>query len=283
MPSPTVRGSTDIHLQPTYPRFKRNARGATLTLVYRGPYETLQTYGPDIGDSIALSAWGYTPEAELIYAESVDCQPLEAGDEGPGELTIVYSNEGGGGTVLSGEVEAPTYEVDSSSLEKRLESHRRYNGKSGSPFLPYSFTPGSSLTTTFPLNSVPHNVVSVAEFWDDFKNARVRERPALRGEIPPDAPELLAMIDELTVKFLSGIEGYIVAAPVCRKTSRSYFKPATSGTGTRGAPSGFPDAPSGYIWLKTADRAVRQGTRGKWERVEEWTAADHWDTELYPT
>lgn len=276
---PTIakwRGTTAIKLQPKSPKFRRTATGAQLVFQFRGPYVDLRTYGPDIGDSITLGAFGYAPDDELIYAESVECEPDGAGEDGPGTLTVIYSNEGGGGTVLTGDVEAPTFEIDASMLEKRLETHKRYNNGASSPFAPYGFTAG---TTTFDTNS--GETVSVSEFWDRYKNASAKQRPLLRGEVPPGAPELLAMLDELAKKFFSGIESYIVGAPVARKTTRSYYTPAVGSLGAIGAPAGF-GLPSGYQWLKTADRAVRQGHRGKWERVEEWTGADKWDADLYP-
>ncbi|MBI5770852.1 MAG: hypothetical protein HZA93_23950 [Verrucomicrobia bacterium] len=268
------RGAEAIKLQPTYPRFKRTAKGATLTLVFRGPYVDLRTYGPDIGDSITLSAFDYAPGAELVYAESVECQPDGAGEDGPGTLTIVYSNETSGFVVItSGEPDSTTYEIESTTLEKRLETHPRYNGGTG----PYS---AFGMNVEFQMNTTGETI-SVAEFWDRFKGASSQGRKDLRGEIPPDAGALLELIDELAVKFFRGQESYVVCAPIARKTSRSYAMPSVGGVGNLGDPSGFTGLPSGYQWLKTGDRGVRQGRRGKWERVEEWTGAKEWDIDLY--
>ena len=39
---------------------------------------------------------------------------------------------------------------------------------------------------------------------------------------------------------------------------------------------------SDFVWFKTADRSVRAGKHGKWQRIEEWTGFDTVDTDLYP-
>lgn len=84
-------------------------------------------------------------------------------------------------------------------------------------------------------------------------------------------------------KILEGIETFLLAAPVARKTTRSALKPTSSACGKRQTPANFPGLPQGYVWLKTADRAIKPGDNAPWERVEEWTGADKWDTDLYPT
>lgn len=40
---------------------------------------------------------------------------------------------------------------------------------------------------------------------------------------------------------------------------------------------------AGLGWLRTADRGVRQGGNGKWERVIETTGADDVDEDIYPS
>ena len=51
--------------------------------------------------------------------------------------------------------------------------------------------------------------------------------------------------------------------------------PSTLGFGTL--------LPSGYEWLKTADRTLRHGLRVKYDRTEEWTGADYIDEDVYDT
>lgn len=83
-------------------------------------------------------------------------------------------------------------------------------------------------------------------------------------------------------RILAGIESFLLASPVARRTTRSSDKPSSSVCGRRQTPPNFPGLPSGYVWLKTADRAIKPGNDSPWERIEEWTGADLWDTNLYP-
>jgi len=77
-----------------------------------------------------------------------------------------------------------------------------------------------------------------------------------------------------------GVEGYLVFAPVVRRTTPLKLAPTTQTAGTREDP---PESPSGdWEFLKTADRLVSPGQSSPFDRVEEWTGADAWDPILYP-
>lgn len=268
------RGAEGIKLQPTYPRFARTARGATLTLVFRGPYIDLRTYGPDIGDDIVLGAFDYAPAGEIVYADSVECQPDGAGEDGTGTLTVVYSNlPDSGGVLLHTGGSTVMEEVDWTVVEKRLETHPRYNNGA---FAPYGFASG---TTSFTKNSGGN--ISISEFWKSFKDATEAERADLRGEIPPGAVALFNMIDDIAKKYFAGQESYVTSAPVARKTTRGPAAAVASACGARTTSAPFTTAPSGYQWLKTAHRSIRQGPSSTWEEVEEHTGAKLWDPDIY--
>ncbi len=247
MSTPTWRGSTAVQLQPTYPRFRRDARGATLTLVFRGPYATLQTYGPDIGDAITLGAFDYTPIDEIVWADSVECQPDGAGDTGPGTLTVVYSNmPGSGGESLIANL--TTIEIDWTLTERPLITHSRYS------------TGGTDALTDDDRRKI--------ELW---KNE-------------PSEANYLALstsAQNFVGKLRKGIESYLVATPIARKTTRGTVAPTNSNCGTRSATAPVTGAPSGYQWLKTADRGIRQAPASGWERVEEWQGAKEVDADIY--
>lgn len=268
------RGSDAIKLQPTYPRFRRTAKGDTLTLVFRGPYVDLRTYGPDLGDEIVLSAFDYEPGATVLFATAVECQPDGAGEDGAGTLTVVYSNEvDGGGEVIGAGGTLVIYEVDWSALEKKLETHPRYNNTT---FAPYGFSAG---TTSYTKNS--GGTGTIVDLWDLYKRATDAERAALRGDIDLGAAALVSMLDDLMQKHGAGVEAYLVPAPVARKTTRGPGAGSAAACGGRTTSAPFAIAPSGYQWLKTADRIIRQGPSSTWEQVEEWTGAKAWSADLY--
>lgn len=145
-----------------------------------------------------------------------------------------------------------TFEIEASTLEKPLEKH---------PL----FTTGAKALSEDDLDKIAA--------WKATNSAA--ERTTAFAALSANAKYFVG-------KLRRGQESYIVPAPIARKTSRSFEKPVTSATGKRGAPAGFPGLPAGYVWLKTADRAVKQGPRASWERVEEWTGADEWDADIYP-
>jgi len=70
---------------------------------------------------------------------------------------------------------------------------------------------------------------------------------------------------------LMGIEYYIDKAPVARKTETYAGGPPPEGTaGQKDEPSGFDGLPSGYEWIREADRGLRRGGQTRWERTIEW-------------
>ena len=81
-------------------------------------------------------------------------------------------------------------------------------------------------------------------------------------------------------KLLAGIEAYFVQVPVVRKTSQLARAVTSSNAGQREAPPEFAVVAS--AWLKTADKILRRGAKGAWERVEEWTGFDSLDSDIYP-
>lgn len=83
-------------------------------------------------------------------------------------------------------------------------------------------------------------------------------------------------------KLLRGQENYLLFSPVIRATTALTSKPSNTSAGGRETPPSAAAVPDGYEWLKTASRAVTPGQDSKWELVEEWTAADEWDDDIYP-
>ena len=81
-------------------------------------------------------------------------------------------------------------------------------------------------------------------------------------------------------KIAKGIEEFMVQVPVYRKTSTTSDIGNSSGVWARSSPGGH--APSGYVWLKTADNYHRDTKHGRWTHSEEWTGFASLDSDLYP-
>jgi hypothetical protein len=176
----------------------------------------------------------------------VECQPDGAGEDGPGTLTVVYTNVPNSGAVLA--ADNTTIEVDFAAVERPLLTHPRY------------CTGGVKALDTAARRKV--------ELWEADKSA------ANYGALTADGLDYAA-------KVLKGVTSYLVGAPIARKTTRSTSAPTVSSVGTRSATAPVAGAPSGYQWLKIADRAVRQAPASGWERVEEWQGAKEIDADLY--
>jgi len=74
--------------------------------------------------------------------------------------------------------------------------------------------------------------------------------------------------------------GYLVMAPIATRMRCNYLMLTVgSNIGTRSTSTPFSGAPTGYEWIKSVDRARKDG--GYWERTEQWIGADNWPAELY--
>lgn len=81
-------------------------------------------------------------------------------------------------------------------------------------------------------------------------------------------------------KIRKGVESYLAFVPVVTKTTvNGATMPAVgANAGKRCAPKVKPQGT--WEWLKTGDKAV-QRQDNTWEHIEQWTAADEWDHDLY--
>ncbi|MDD2706717.1 MAG: hypothetical protein PHV34_01805 [Verrucomicrobiae bacterium] len=170
---------------------------------------------------------------------------------GQAKMTVVAVDESPSGSV-SIVNQQPTYEIEWVAVDKKLLHHPMWQSETG-----------------YPLTEADRD--AIAE-WESQTSATKRaEAYAKLGE---NAKVYADKID-------LGIESYTVYSPVARKTSCSWEAPTTGYCGKMQTPQA-PSFPTGYVWVKTADRSTRTGRNGKWERVEEWTGAEWVDSDLYP-
>ena len=267
MPSLIWKGSTAIHLQPGYPKYKGNTSGETVILVYGGPYQTLLVAKPFSGQ--VVNGFPYIPVSE------VNVEPLGAGVTGPGTLTITLQQDNGS---TSSAVDDQTDELDWTELTRAIELHPRYNGTlaQGNGF------GGTKLSTAAIILSGDSSATPLTSVWDQLKEAAsISIRNALVARIPDGSSKTLVL--ELETKYHAGTTSYVMPAPLARRTIRSFNIIPSTAMGKVTGNKPFPECPDGYVWLTTADRSLRQGKRSKWERILEWTGASYWDEELYQT
>lgn len=179
-----------------------------------------------------------------LYVERTRIKPDEAGTQGPGTLTVTLSNESTPGDTI-GTTNDVTVEIDAGQLAKSIFSHPTFDGVTA--------------------------------------EARKQVEDLIEQGLPLPNSDASATITKLYDLLLAGTDSYLIPAPTVKKTTTSATRPNVGaiGRGTRTTAKPDPAAPAGYEWLKTGDRALRQGRGGKWERIEEWTGADEWSTVLY--
>ena len=147
--------------------------------------------------------------------------------------------------------DTPTIEIEWVEIQKKLETHPRYQ------------TGGESELDNADLDQL-----------DRWRNASSStQRAAEYATIAASYPELKNLVDKLR----RGQDSYMVYAPVVRKITSNTSEPTTNQCGLRTTPAA---TITGYEFLQTADRATRKN--GRWERTEEWTGAEVWDSDIYP-
>lgn len=78
-------------------------------------------------------------------------------------------------------------------------------------------------------------------------------------------------------KIRKGVESFLVFAPVVTQSGVYDGRPDVSVPGFIDTP---PVTVGDYVFLKTADKVAQNQDR-TWTRVQQWTGADEWDTDIY--
>ncbi len=238
------KGTKSLQEQPDSPVYENGSSGPKYTRTWEGPYAACTAAQPT-----RLSTIPGTPAGFLVDTVRVNRAPGERGimvvtfAPAPVKDYTFENNE--------------TLEIEWIEVQKPLETHPMFNAASAT-----SVHPNAGL---YELSDDDWDTI------DEWKSAdRARKREIILEE---STAEALAFIHRLQ----RGQDSYVLYCPVGRRT-RKY---ATAPVCTR---SGLPQNPpaaikvSGYVYLKTADRATRDRT---WTRTEEWTGADEIDTEVY--
>lgn len=228
-----------------HPEYRVSDKSVRTDIEYIGPYATL--YAPLTSELIRGQPWGDYPG----LVSDISIKGIEGTSPAMAELTVSVEYEltdGGGDFGIEEGIESgSTYEIDWTVVMRPLMEHPAFARGSGE----------------FALTQA--DVYQIEE-WE-------------RAETEADKTEKYGTLSTNAKKYADGIEQGIQNfedyAPVLTKTT-SYV----GGPGPRSAaghknnpPSAFPNGPTGYEWVKTADRSLRSGTRDKWDRVEQWSGS----------
>ena len=236
------KGNTAVRERPDSPEWDWTNQKVTCTRTFEGLYADLFAQRPDIDDQMV----GYEglPVVNVKIKRAVS---------GKATMTVVLEVE-----VTDAE---PQYEIDWAGVEKPIEQHPLFK----------SLFPDPSGTGNFTAAQV--TAYNNYQAWENAADAATKASAY---------NQLSATFKKLAQKKMRGVTSYLVPAPVARITTLTLSVSAASpcGSVSNSVPD-FPDLPTGYKWLSTADRSTRTGRWGKWQQVQEWTGADNWDSDIY--
>jgi hypothetical protein len=244
-----MAAETIINLKkPGFPVDSSTGDRDSLRIEYVGLKADLESARPSYGDD-----WGDYPGDVVMTEIQPSENPLIA------TLVVEVSSPPSLEDSTTGEAKEVTYEIEWVAVSRGLREHPQFRRGGGGA------------------NELSKQDLIDLEFWqneldpDLKKDFKYNPRPP---DETPDETELTENAKLFASGLLEKIEEYEDFAPVLRKTVTLVGGPSgTTQAGQKDEPAAFPGKPTGYEWLKTADRSVNSGGRKRWQRVEEWTGA----------
>ena len=226
---------------PESPDVSITKEGSVVTRTFNGSFTTLVANAP-------LRFQTMTGSPSTIFVDTVKVTKGKGGS-GTMVVTLTPSPSAGPDDGTFPVTGVSTTEVEWMEVQRKLETHPRY------------VSGGAKALTDSDLDKI-----------EEWKSAASASDRTAKYE------DLSAHAKDFVDKLRRGTDTYLDFAPILRVTTPSRTKPLTGKCGKRFAPP-FDLSVDGYEFLKTADRATKQGR--VWTRVEEWTGALAWDHDLY--
>jgi len=247
-----VHESIRTLMRPGFPKETLDERSYRNTIEYVGKYADLKAANCLVGIT-----WGNYPGRVTM----ADAQPLE-NPEFATLLVVVESKFGDADYPESGtgNLETQTHEIDWATVQRSLYEHPE-------------FADGGSYSLTDEDRAALKNWERMSDvtYKKDFIYAT---NPDTWTGGSSGTSTLSTNAQMLAKGLLKGIEYWEDYVPIARKTGTYSGGPPPEGeAGSKETPSGFPNLPTGYEWMKTADRSLKSGGQTKWQRSQEWTGA----------
>lgn len=237
---------------PGSPEDIKDVTGALKRFVYRKDSSTLTTNRPAAGDD-----WNGLEVRRTSL--------VQVGRSTTWELTVDAANDDAAPSTLGSAAvsnqEFPVLELDFEPVERSLRQHPGFS----------SFVEADFQALDLWIAETDSEQRRIFKYWKrDSEGAKTGTIQTLSTTISPVNTQ-----QQFASLYLLGVETYTDYAPVARKTSlyKGTGKPTSADIGQVIVGDPFTGVPSGYTWLKRADRAVKQGRGFTWTRVEEWIGA----------
>jgi len=237
---------------PGSPEDVNDTSGRALRYTYRGSSASLAANRPAVGDD-----WDGREVVRTSYQR--------VGRSNIYELTVDARTESSAPSVIgSAQItneEFPVLELDNETVEKSLRQHPAFAG----------FAAADWQAIDLWIAETDSDKRAAYQYWkrDASGNTTGTVQTLSATPDPDGSPQDFAAL------YLLGVTSFLDFAPVARKTSlyKGSTPPTTGDIGQKIGGDPFTGVPSGYEWVKRADRATKQGRGFTWTRVEEWIGA----------
>lgn len=240
-------------MRPGFPKESLDENSYRNTIEYVGLYKDIQKAKCRVGIQ-----WGSYPG----LVQSAVAEPIEGTEHAI--LTVVVERKfekgdypgGGSGTKIE-----TNEEVDWVDVQRSLYEHPAFRVGGGG---------------AFELNGED---VAAIKAWEknpypEYKKIYTYSKDGYKSGVSAASPTLSDKAKMFARGLEQGLEYWVDKAPVARLTEIYSGGPPPEGSaGQKEDPSGFANVPSGYEWIRTADRGTRSGGQTKWKRSIEWVGA----------
>lgn len=234
-----------------YPKEGVSENSYITEIVYVGIETDLRTAAPSIN-----GVWGEYPG----IVTSMNLEPLDATEYGVLSITVerkFQAGEGGGGAAV-GAAQETTAEIRWVDVQRSLYSH-----------------PEFSIDGTGTYKLTDEDIAAIKK-WEDMDNVEYKKdffyylttaAEAATGTLSANA-KMFARGLQL------GVDYYVEKAPVAIFSTNYAGGPGpTASAGLKDTPSGIPNLPSGYEWIRDTDDSIKAGGQTHWRRSIQWLGA----------
>ena len=237
--------------RPGFPKKSTDSGSYRTYIEYTGLQTALIAAAPDTGD-----AWG-----DYLGSVTVsDLEPIENTVYAILSITCELQFGGSGAEMGDGEKKASIAEIDWVDVQRSMYEHPEFtiNGAGA-----YKLTSKD---------------ISEIKLWQAEGDSELAKdyKFTIKSASGSNTESTLSNNAKMFARGLEqGIEFFVDKAPVARLSESYVGGPGpTSVAGQKDTPDGIPNLPTGYEWVRSADRSLQQGDRSKWQRDIEWTGAE---------
>jgi len=248
--------SIQKYMRPGFPKESKDDSSFRMDIEYVGPFDDLKYSKSGVDTGIV---WGDFPG----LVRSVLLDPIEGTNRAILSVSIERRFDSSDyPTANAGEETRENFEVDWAVVQRSLYEHPEFRvGGSGA----YKLTAED---------------VSAIEQWKEMPKPEIKKdfKYTTDDLSDWDGSSNLKDLSDNAKKFAEGvnqgIEYWNDYAPVARRVIEyAGGPPPKANAGQKETPKGFPGLPTGYEWIRNADRGLMQGGQATWQRTIEWLGA----------